>query len=147
MKSLADALLAPQRRDRVVDDTVKLIESHVANRGGLRGMSLKTGLAMVKAAKPGILERAVRKLLPEFAQALDPLYQEFSATPHRDFAAYLQQHSGRATSALLAVADTRIGQASGAAQSAYARLRSSAEAEVSAALPALSRLLGQHSGQ
>lgn len=144
MKTLADMLLATGRDDAVIADAVRLIERHVGSRSGLRGMSLKTGLAMVKAAKPDILERAVRKLLPEFAQALDPMFQTFRASPENDFAAYLQKHSGQATSALLAVADRRIGQASPMAQSAYARLRGSAEAEVNAAMPALASLLGRH---
>jgi hypothetical protein len=144
MKTLADMLLAPGREDAVIGDAVRLIENHVGGRGGLRGMSLKTGLAMVKAAKPGILDRAVRKLLPEFALALDPLFQAFRASSANDFADYLAKHSGQATSALLAVADRRIDQASPIARSAYAKLRGSAEAEVSTAIPALAALLGRH---
>ena len=143
MKTLADVLLEPGRQDALIRDAVRLIEDHVGSRSGLRGMSLKTGLAMVKAARPGILDRAVRRLLPEFAQALDPLYQEFRSMPGRDFAGFLQKNSGRATAALLAVADRHIGQASAVAQAAYGKLRGSAEAEVGAALPALARLIGR----
>jgi hypothetical protein len=141
MKTLADILLTAPQRDAVVEETVRLIESHVGSRTGLRGMSLKTGLAMVKAAKPGILGRAVRRLLPEFVGALDPLYQEFRAAGGKDFADYLRKHSGRATAALLQVADVRVEQASPMARSAYAKFRGSAEAEVAAALPALARLI------
>ncbi|WP_370309185.1 DUF6918 family protein [Sinimarinibacterium flocculans] len=144
MTTLADILWAPAQRDAVVRDAIGLIESHVGGRGGLRGMSLKTGLAMIKAAKPGILDRAVRKLLPEFALALDPLYQDFRSETGGDFAAYLQKHNGRATAALLAVADRWIGRASPVAQGAYARLRGSAEGEVKAAIPGLARLIGRY---
>lgn len=144
MKTLADILLAPGQRDAVIRDASQLIEEHVGSRGGLRGVSLKTGLAMVKAARPGILDRAVRKLLPEFAQALDPLFQEFQSLPDGDFAAYLQKHSGRATAALLAVADARIREASPMARGAYGRLRGSAEDEVRATLPGLARLIDRH---
>ncbi len=141
MKTLADILLAAPQRDTVVEETVNLIEAHVASRSGLRGMSLKTGLAMVKAARPGILGRAVQRLLPEFVQAIDPLYREFRDTGERDFSVYLQKHSGRATAALLQVADTRIAQASPMARSAYSKFRGSAETEISAALPGLARML------
>ncbi|MES0874514.1 DUF6918 family protein [Sinimarinibacterium thermocellulolyticum] len=144
MKTLADLLLASGRADAVVADAVRLIERHVGSRAGLRGMGLKTGLTMVKAARPGIVERAVRRLLPEFAQALDPIYQAFRASARSDFADFLQQHSPQATAALLAVADRRIGQASPIAQSAYAKLRGSAEAELHAAMPALAELLARH---
>lgn len=141
MKTLADILLAPHQREAVVEDAVRLIEAHVASRGGLRGMSLKTGLAMLKAARPGILDRAVQRLLPEFSRALDPLYQEFRRSNDRDFSVFLQKHSGRASAALLEVADLRVRQASGTVQGAYARLRGVAEEEVGAAVPALSKLV------
>lgn len=104
-------------------------------------MSLKTGLTMLKAAKPGILDRAVLRLLPEFAGALEPLYQEFRRSADRDFSVFLQKHSDRASTALLEVADLRVRQASGTVRSAYARLRGIAEQEVGAAVPALSKLV------
>ena len=142
MKTLADVLLAAPQRDAVVKETVSLIESHVGSLSGLRGMSLKTGLAMVKTAKPGILGRAVQRLLPEFVQALDPLYREFRESgDDGDFAAWLKKHSGRATAALLQVADTRIEQASPMARNAYAKFRGSAESEIAAALPGLARVI------
>lgn len=107
-------------------------------------MSLKTGLTMLKAAKPGILDRAVLRLLPEFARALDPLYQEFRRSNDRDFSVFLQKHSGRTSAALLEVADLCVRQASGTVQGAYARLRGVAEEEVGAAVPALSKLVRGH---
>ncbi len=141
MKSLADILLAPHQREAVIEDAVKLIEAHVDGRGGLRCVTLKTGLTMLKAARPGLLARAVERLLPEFAQALNPLYQEFRGSPDRDFSVFLQKHSGRAGMALLAVADARVLQASATVQTTYNRMRGLAAAEVDAAMPALSRLL------
>jgi hypothetical protein len=141
MKTLADVLLAAPQRDAVVEETASLIESHVSSLSGLRGMSLKTGLAMVKAAKPGILGRAVQRLLPEFVQALDPLHREFLDAGNGDFAAYLNKHSGRATAALLQVADARIEQASPMVRSAYAKFRGSAESEIATALPRLARMI------
>lgn len=160
MKTLADMLLAPHQRDAVVDDAVQLIEAHVSGRGGLRGISLKTGLAMLKTAKPGILDRAVQRLLPDFLGALEPFHAEFrqsasqsaSQSAHRsahrsevrDFGMFLQKRSPHVTAALLSVADARARQASHVVQSTYARLRGSAESEVSAVLPALARLIGAY---
>lgn len=144
MNNFSDILLANDRRDSLVGALVELIEGQVASRKGLKGATLKAGLAVLKSAKPGILPRAVNRLLPDFAEALDPLYQEYMDGGHSiDFAAFLQQRSDRATEALLGVADLRVRQASGSVQSAYKRLRGSAEAEVATAMPGIAQLLAQ----
>lgn len=145
MKGLADILLASQHKKAVIADCVQLIESHVASRSGLKGMALKTGLSMLKRAKPGILERATAYLLPEFIAALEPLYQDSQKTHKGSFEAYLQAHSQRATQALLDVADRRVEESeSNTVKSTYARMRGGAEAEVLAVIPGLSRLLSTY---
>ncbi len=141
MSSLADVLLAPHQRDAVIADTVQLIESHISAIGGLRGISLKTGLAMVKAAKPGILVRATQRLLPDFIAALDPLYQSFRNSTERDFSVFLRKHDRQATAALLGIADERVRQASPGIQARYGKMRKLAEDEVRAAVPALAKLI------
>lgn len=141
MKELADILLASQHKKAVIADCVQLIESHVANRGGIKGMALKTGLSMLKKAKPGILERATAYLLPEFIAALEPLYQE-SRRSKVSFDAFLQKNASRAAQALLEVADKRAEESnSHTVKTTYARMRGGAEAEVLAVIPGLSRLL------
>lgn len=145
MKGLADILLASQQKKAVVADCVQLIESHVASRSGLKGMALKTGLSMLKRAKPGILERATAYLLPEFIAALEPLYQDSQNDRKTSFEAYLQAHAQRATQALLDVADRRVEESDSATvKSTYARMRGGAEAEVLAVIPGLSRLLSTY---
>lgn len=146
MSRLDEILLAAHQRDAVVADTVRLIESHIAGIGGLKGMSLKTGLAVVKAAKPGIMVRAVQKLLPDFIAALDPLYQSFRQSAERDFSAFLRKQDRQVTSALLKVADARVLQASPGIQTRYNKMRKLAEDEVRAAVPALAALLRRYVG-
>lgn len=138
---LADVLLAPQQRDAVIADTVQLIESRISGIGGLKGISLKTGLAMVKAAKPGIMVKATQRLLPEFIAALDPLYQSFLNSAERDFSAFLRKHDRQVTTALLSIADARVRQASPGIQSSYGKFRKLAEDEVKAAVPDLAKLI------
>lgn len=143
MKKLADILLAPQRKNAVISSCVKLIEDRVASRGGLQGVALKTGMAMLKAAKPGILERATARLLPEFAAALEPLHAEFRRSGREDFTLFLQGHAQRATDALLGVADAHVARSDSATiRSTYAKLRSGAAAEVLAVIPGLASLVG-----
>lgn len=145
MKVLADILLASEQKKAVVADCVELIETHVASRSGLKGMALKTGLSMLKRAKPGILERATAYLLPEFIAALDPMYQECQQGRQPDFEAYLQKHAKQATQALLKVADRQVEESdSNTVKSTYARMRGGAEAEVLAVIPGLSRLLNTY---
>ena len=143
--SLADILLAPQRRQVVIRDCVRLIEAHVDSRSGIKGLALKTGMAMLNKAKPGLIERATAILLPEFATALEPLHQAYAASGSTDFTAYLQAHAAQAAEALLQVADARVVESdSTVVKSTYARLRSSAETEVRSVMPALSQLIGTH---
>lgn len=146
METLAERLLAPQRRQAVVEQAVQLIEAHVNSRGGLRGISLKTGLTMLKSAKPGILPRAVQRLLPEFLDALEPFHAQFRGSAERDFRSYLQARREDVAQALLEVADVRVRQAGGGVQKSYARLRGIAESEVGAVVPALASLIGTHLG-
>jgi hypothetical protein len=146
MPSLADIVLTAHNKDALVGDCVQFTERHVAARGGLRGLAVKTGLSMLKAARPDVLPRAMRSLLPEFVAALDPLYQDYLAAGGRgNFASFLQRHSGQAVQAMLGVTDARAERAHNAAiKSVYARLRGGAESEVGAALPGFAQLLSEH---
>jgi hypothetical protein len=141
--ALADIVLTGANKDALVADCVKLTESRIAGRGGLRGTAVKTGVAVLKKARPDILQRAVQVLLPEFVGALDPLYQDYSARPGGDdFGRFLQQRSGDAVEAMLGVTDARVARVHNAAiKSVYARLRGGAEHEVGAALPEFGALL------
>lgn len=151
MPRLLDVLWAEPVRDRFVADGARLIESHVAARGGLKGVALRTGFAVLKSLKPDAVPRALRALTPEFAAALDPLYQEYLRAGARgsggDFTGFMQQRAERAAAALLQVSDARA-QASGnaALRSLYARLRPGAIAEVQAVLPRLADLIGRYTG-
>jgi len=145
MKTLADILGAPGHQAGLVADMVELIETHVAHRKGLRGISLRTALAMLKAARPNLLAQAAIRLLPAFTAALEPLYQRFCNSGAPDFAAYLLKHASEAESALLATADTRVATLSNAPiKAGYARLRGAAEEEVHHAMPAVAALLGRY---
>ncbi|MDR3414874.1 MAG: hypothetical protein P4L83_01695 [Nevskia sp.] len=137
--------MAAAHKDALVADCVQLTERRIAARGGLRGAAVKTGMAMLKTARPDILQRAMQVLLPDFVTALDPLYQDFvavSGAGRADFAGFLRGRSGAAVDALLGVADARVARVqNGAVKSLYGRLRGDAENEVGAALPELAALL------
>lgn len=144
MKNLGEILLAPTRQQAVLADCVRMIEQFVAERGGLKGMAYKTGLKLIKASRPDIVERAVQRLFPEYLGALAPLHERFRAEGGGDFGVFLQSHSAQAVQALLELADRRASAASPGVRKAYARFRDGAEAEVARLLPALGALITKH---
>lgn len=145
MASLPQLLLAEHHREELIDDSVKLVENFVAHRSGLKGLAYKAGLSTAGAAKPNFLHNSMRKLMPEFAAALDPLYQEFLNSSTDDFSAYLQRHSERTIPALLGVADARVaGSAHKSLKALYGKLRKGVEDDMSAILPEMSRLIGRY---
>jgi hypothetical protein len=145
MATLESTLLSPNRREKLVADCVRLIEAQIASRGPIRRIALGAGLAVLDAIKPHALQRAVGGLLPDFAAALDPLYQRFLTSKRVDFSEFLDAHPTEAVEALIAVTDRRArNSANAAVRATYERLRGSAETEVRSALPALGRVLSSH---
>ncbi|MGH8457177.1 MAG: DUF6918 family protein [Stenotrophobium sp.] len=145
MNNLRDILSVPAQKDALVSGCVQIIETRVGSRGGLKGVALKTGMTMLKKARPGFIERATSRLLPDFILALEPLHAESRKTGNPDFAYFLQVHATRATQALLAVADQHVAESSSnTVKSTYARLRGDAASEVQAAIPDLGQLIGSH---
>ena len=70
------------KKSAVEDDCVALIDAEVADKGGLTGLAIKAGYKTVQGIKPGFVRQVVTDLLPEFARALDPLYQEAKSAGH-----------------------------------------------------------------
>ena len=144
MTTLAELLLAPERREALIGRTAEWVERYVAESSGLRGMALRTGLAASKAARPDAVQRAVTRLLPEFATALEPFWQRFRATGERDFSVYLRRHAGEATAAMMDATDVRIAASPNRTLHAgYKRLRGTLAAELEKLLPDIARMIGK----
>jgi hypothetical protein len=144
MPKLPEILTSPEKKESVVDDVLTLIDAEVADKGGISGLALKAGYGVVKGIKPGFIRHVVVDLLPEFAEALDPFYQEAvekKKTPQDHFVA----NSSRVADALLSITDGRAKTAkSGAVRSTYDKLRGTAKKNVEAALPRLGKLVEKH---
>jgi hypothetical protein len=96
---------------------------------------------VVKKVRPGIIVSALRVLVPEFCDALDPVYQEARAPGNEGSAkrfsdALLGDVAGTAER-LLGVTDRRIAEASTPVQKTYKGLRKSAKGHVVDAVPGL----------
>ena len=148
MAHLAEILTQPEIRPQVVQACAILIDSEVQSKTGLSGLAVKAGYKLVKAVKPTMVTDVVDKLLPEFAEAMQPMFDEVEQQAQATgraraelFSAHMQSDPKRVAAALLTVTDRRADKASGALKKTYARLRDSAEEHVQAAVPGLVRTL------
>ena len=145
MPNLTEALTTESKKSAVVDDCVALIDAEVADKGGLTGLAIKAGYGTVKGIKPGFVRQVVSDLLPEFAHALEPIYQEARAHGQgvRD---YLSANATRVADALLAITDDKARRAKSAmVKGTYEKLRGSAKKNVEAAVPRLAGVIEKHS--
>ncbi len=146
MARLAEILTQPEARPQVVKACVTLIDAEVASKSGFSGLAVKAGYKLVKAIKPTMISDVVDKLLPEFAEAMQPMFEEAvrqaGGRPQGErFADNLRGDPKRVAAALLTVTDRRADKASGALKKTYARLRDTAEEHVQAAVPGLAGTL------
>lgn len=151
-RTLIDILLGAEREhadsrarlESLVADGVHRVERQVAQLRGFRGVGIRTGLAMAQGLKPEILPIALRRLLPEFLVALEPLHRAYRTARGAGFEAFLAEHEREAAAALLEVADRHIAQSrTPALKPIYARFRSGAETEVRTFLPVLAALIAE----
>ncbi len=143
--SLADILLADSKKNAVIDDCVQLIDAEVGDKGGLSGLAIKAGYGVVKGVKPGFIRHAVSDMLPEFAKALDPLYEE-AKSKNRGVSDYLAENSSRVADALLTITDAKAQKSkSGAVKGTYEKLRGTAKKNVEQAVPRLGKMIERHS--
>jgi hypothetical protein len=144
MPNLTEALTAQDKKSAVVDDCLALIDAEVADKSGLTGLAIKAGYKTVQGIKPGFVRQAVGDLLPEFAQALEPIYQEAKANgkPVRE---HFTSNTPRVADALLSITDEKAKRSkSGLVKGTYEKLRGSAKKNVEAAVPRLAAMIEKH---
>src|SRR5580698_6423333 len=138
--------LAGEKKDQVVDDCCTLIDAEVKDKGGISGLAIKAGYSAIKGVKPGFVRTVVSDLLPEFARALDPFYQE-AKTSGRPVADFFASHSDRVAEALLAITDAKAQKSkNGLVKGTYDKLRGTAKKNVEAAIPRLGKMVEAHTG-
>ena len=144
MTSLIDVLTDESRKTAVIDDCLVLLNEEVDSKSGLSGIAIKTGFKAVQGVKPGFVRTAVEELVPEFAKALDPIYQEGKAAGNVQ--GHIVSNSSRVADALLAITDRKATKASGVVKGAYDKLRGMAKKNVESAVPRLASLLQKYAG-
>ncbi len=144
MSSLSDVLTGPEKKAAVIEDCLALIDAEVGDKGGLSGLAIKAGYGAVKGIKPGFVRQAVTDLLPEFATALQPIYDE-ATTASKAVPDHFAANSERVADALLAITDARAARSKHKiVKGTYDKLRSSAKKNVEAAIPRLAKMIEKH---
>ena len=83
-------------------------------------------------------------MLPEFARALDPIYQD-AKTSGRAVRDYFNANAPRVADALLGITDEKAARAKSAmVKGTYEKLRGSAKRNVEAAVPRVAAMVEKH---
>jgi hypothetical protein len=146
MASLKDVLTSDSTRSAVISECLQLIEEEVSDKRGVSGLAIKAGYKAVKGVRPSFIREAVENLVPQFADALDPLFQE-AAAAGKPVTPFFRERSGNVADALLTITDGKAARSDkGIVKSTYGRLRPSAKNHVEAAVPRLAALIERHAG-
>jgi hypothetical protein len=146
MATLTEVLTSDAKKASVVDDCCALIDAEVSDKGGISGLAIKAGYATVKGVKPGFVKHVVHDLLPEFAAALESMYQE-AKSGGKGIAEHFVSNAARTADALLSITDAKAQRAKSAlVKGTYEKLRGSAKKNVEAAVPRLGKMVEKHAG-
>jgi len=145
MPSISNILLSGDQTDVLVNRLAPLLESHVMEKSGLTGLAIKTGYSTLRAAKPDIAARAIRRLLPSLITAIEPLHASFQQSGAADFSTFLKPHAGQvAAETLLALGTAMANSPNKTAKTLYQRFEKTAHADLEKIAPTLGELLAEH---
>ena len=144
MSTLPEILTHDAKKGVVVDDCCTLIDAEVKDKGGISGLAIKAGYGAIKGVKPGFVKHVVTDLLPDFARALDPLYQE-AKQAGKPVGDYFAARSSDVAEALLTLTDDKAKNSkNGLVRGTYDKLRGTAKKNVEAAVPRLGKMIELH---
>ena len=139
--TLKSALLDSAKRPAVVADLNELVDTEV----GKKGIAVKSGYALVKKIKPGIIGAALDSLLDDFVDRLEPFFADYTAAGGSSFGEYLSGRSDEVGDALLGVTDARAEQSRRESiKKVYVKLRPQGKKNVEEALPGLGAVVEKH---
>jgi hypothetical protein len=143
--ALSDVIKDPARRRAIIDDGVGVIDGEVARKGGLSGLALKAGFAVVKGVKPGIIGEALNMFLDDFAARVDPHYDAWKASGQGDLRGYFVRHADPIADSLLTIVDGRAERSRHQTlRKAYYKLRPEGKKHTIEAMPAVADLVRRH---
>lgn len=140
---LSDKIQDQETRAKIADECAQLIDQQVAAKKGLSGVALKTAYRAIKGLGAGYIPKALRNLMPQVLEAMDPMWDAGLAAG--DPVAHLSQNSSETADVLLGVTDTKISKARNKVVVAtYKKVRNSIKDDVEAAVPGLAQIFGSY---
>jgi hypothetical protein len=144
MGALRDIVADPAKRKQVIEDSLRVLDKEVDDKGGLSGMALKAAYAVAKGVAPGIMYKIVDKLMDEFLVAIEPFHTQAKAQGV-DVAQHMTGQAANVANALLAITDARAAKEEGGAlKKGYEKLRPTAQKHVEQAVPRLAELIKKY---
>ena len=142
--NLNDVLNDEAKRASIIEDVCRLVDEEVAKQKGISGVAVKAAYRLVQGVKPGFVRNVVTALLPDFAEALDPIRAQ-AASSGQTVSQYFAQNTGAVAEALLAVTDSRAQSSEhSSVKGAYGKLRGSARKNVEGAVPGLGKIIEKY---
>jgi hypothetical protein len=142
--NLNDVLSDEAKRASIIEDVCRLVDEEVAKQKGISGVAVKAGYRLVQGVKPGFVRNVVTALLPDFAEALEPISAQ-AVSSGQTVSQYFARNTGAVAEALLAVTDGRAqGSEHGSVKGAYGKLRGSARKNVESAVPGLGKIIEKY---
>jgi hypothetical protein len=128
----------------VVDDSQRILESEVRNKGFM----VKGAFKVVKSIRPGFIPMAIDNLLNDFSEQLDPHFESWDqAGRSGSLQSHFQRNGTAIANDLLTVTDKRAQTAkSKTVKKAYTKLRPAATKHITAAMPAMADMVMRHIG-
>ena len=145
MPTLQELFHNDENFPRLVADAQALVDSELANKGGISGTAVKAAYKAVTAFAPGYYQETLSGMLPDMLAQLQPYWADFGASGGADFGDYLAKRGDEVSESLLSVTDN-MAQLSGRAAvvKAYQMVRGGAGKNIEASLPALGAMLQKY---
>lgn len=141
MTSLKE-LLVSTKFDDCVNEMSAFIVDTVQKQSGLTGIALKGALSAATKVDSNIVDKGSRRLLPELADSLDPLWQEYKGGQGSSFGEHLSANRTRALDAILSVADRNANSINvPGLDKVYKGVRGKASKVIEQELPAIGQLI------
>lgn len=139
MTSSLTPLLA--QREALSAELAEVIDQQVKAQSGLSGTAVKGAYAAARKFKPNVVVNATDHMLPDFLDALAPLWDSRGGQP---FGPYLAANADTAGEALLAVTDRQAESAPKPLAKAYSGLRGKAKGYVTEALEPVGEAIAKY---
>ena len=144
MGSLKEAVKDQNKRPLILQECTQMIEGEVSDKRGMTGMLVKGAFKAIKKFKPTIIPSALDDLIDDFADKVEPFWQECQQAGEEPEAFFVRRKVDVAN-ALLQITDAKSERSPNKVLvKAYSSLRGKAVEHIGVAMPRFSRIVARH---